>query len=306
MPELPEVETVVRSLRRHLPRGGRRARLERAELRFPGMLKFGKQYWPRLDGCEITDVGRAGKYIWIACRSPAGPRGAPATVWRLLLHLGMSGQLTIEPAAAALAAHTHAIFHLAGARQLRFRDPRRFGRIGVVPAAADSGGAANRHAGAMDAGSIPAALSPEEERQLGIPPGGEPLEIGEAEFVKLFRGRQAPIKNALMNQRLLRGLGNIYADESLFRAGIAPRAHDLSAPRLRRLRLAIRQVLEEAIRAGGSSISDYVDSGGKRGWFQFQHRVYGREGQPCPQCGAPIRRITLAGRSAHFCPHCQT
>ncbi len=283
MPELPEVETVVRSLRRSLPHAGRPAGVVRAELRHDGMLKFGREHWPELAGCELAEIGRAGKYLWLTCRR--GPRA-----WRLMLHLGMSGQLTLEPAEAPPAPHTHAVFHLQDGRQLRFRDPRRFGRIGVAALgdAAAAGGPAR-----------------EEERRLGIPPGREPLEVSEREFIAMFRGRSAPVKNALMNQRLLRGLGNIYADESLFRAGISPRARRLGAARLRRLRLAVRQVLREAIRAGGSSIADYVDSSGRRGWFQLRHRVYGRAGQPCPRCGAPIRRLVLAGRSAHFCPHCQ-
>ncbi|HEY8054639.1 MAG TPA: zinc finger domain-containing protein, partial [Terriglobales bacterium] len=125
------------------------------------------------------------------------------------------------------------------------------------------------------------------------------------EFVGLFYRRAAPIKSALLNQKLLRGMGNIYADESLFRAGIHPLAHHLSRPRLIRLREVIRVVLEEAIRAGGSSISDYVDSDGAPGWFHLQHRVYGRTGEACGVCGRAIRRTVLAGRSAHFCPHCQ-
>lgn len=280
MPELPEVETVARSLRRQLPAP---AFMIRAELRHASLLKFGEQHWRELDGCELGEIGRAGKYLWIACRKDGQE-------WKLLLHLGMSGRLTVEAPEREIEPHTHAIFHLAGGRQLRFRDPRRFGRIGVAR---------------MEEANGSAGLTAVQEKQLGIPSGREPLEIGEAEFVKLFRGRKGPLKNLLLNQRLLRGLGNIYADESLHRAGISPRARGVGAARLKRLRKAVRQVLEEAIRAGGSSIADYMDSERQRGWFQTRHRVYGRTGQPCRKCGTMIRRSVLGGRSAHHCPRCQ-
>ena len=124
----------------------------------------------------------------------------------------------------------------------------------------------------------------------------------------MFKGRKLSIKAALLNQSLLHGVGNIYADESLFRAGIRPTrmAGRLTREELGRLHKAVRTVLKSAIRAGGSSVSDYVDADGVAGFFQIQHRVYGREGQPCRVCGTPIRRIVLGGRSSHFCPRCQT
>ena len=175
-----------------------------------------------------------------------------------------------------LPAHTHAILQLASGRELRFVDPRRFGRLAL---------AAEPFTG----------------------PGTEPLTVGAEEFAALFRGRKLAIKPALLNQKLLHGVGNIYADESLFRARIRPtrRAGRLSRAELEQLRKALRAVLQAAIRAGGSSISDYVDADGAPGFFQIQHRVYGREGQPCRVCGTPIRRIVLGGRSTHFCPRCQ-
>ncbi|MGB7547725.1 MAG: zinc finger domain-containing protein, partial [Terracidiphilus sp.] len=127
------------------------------------------------------------------------------------------------------------------------------------------------------------------------------------EFAALFRGRRLAIKAALLNQTLLAGVGNIYADESLFHAGIRPRrmAGRLTRAELERLRLGMRAVLEHAIRRGGSSVSDYVDADGVRGFFQLEHRVYQRTGEPCRECRTPIRRVVVAGRSTHFCPQCQ-
>jgi formamidopyrimidine-DNA glycosylase len=156
-------------------------------------------------------------------------------------------------------------------------DPRRFGRLSVA------------QAGDFDA--------------IGI----EPLEIDLDHFLPLFRGRKTPIKSALLNQKLLRGVGNIYADESLFRAGLRPRRRTATITRdqLAKLLTAIREVLKEAIALGGSSISDYVNSDGEEGFFQLQHRVYGRESEPCLFCKTPIKRIVIAGRSSHYCPRCQ-
>jgi formamidopyrimidine-DNA glycosylase len=137
--------------------------------------------------------------------------------------------------------------------------------------------------------------------------GAEPLEVGFEEFVAAFRGRKTPIKSALLNQRLLSGVGNIYADESLFRAAVRPRrrATSLTKVELRLLFLSLREVLNEAIAAGGSSVSDYVNASGEAGFFQLQHRVYGREGEPCLACKTPIKRIVIAGRSSHYCAQCQ-
>jgi formamidopyrimidine-DNA glycosylase len=138
-------------------------------------------------------------------------------------------------------------------------------------------------------------------------PGDEPLESQVGRFVALFCGRKTPIKSALLNQKLLSGVGNIYADESLFRAGIRPRrrASSLTRQQLCKLHAAVQEVLHQAIAAGGSSINDYVDADGREGFFQFQHRVYGREGEPCLVCATPVKRVIIAGRSSHYCPHCQ-
>ena len=138
-------------------------------------------------------------------------------------------------------------------------------------------------------------------------PGDEPLDSQIDRFIELFRKRNTPIKSALLNQKLLSGVGNIYADESLFRAGIRPRrrASSLTREQLSKLHVALKEVLNEAIALGGSSVSDYVDADGNAGFFQLQHRVYGREGEPCLVCETPIKRVIIAGRSSHYCPHCQ-
>ncbi len=189
----------------------------------------------------------------------------------------MTGRLQVCDPQDDVAKHTHAILKLASGRELRFVDPRRFGRLSVA-ASAD-----------FDAAGI------------------EPLEIDVERFIALFRGRKTPIKSALLNQKLLRGVGNIYADESLFRSAIRPRRRASSIPRdqLQKLHAAVQEVLTEAIALGGSSISDYVDDDGKEGFFQLQHRVYGREGEDCLVCKTPIKRIVIAGRSSHYCPNCQ-
>jgi formamidopyrimidine-DNA glycosylase len=195
-----------------------------------------------------------------------------------IVHLGMTGRLVVSEPAAEIAKHTHLIAKLASGRELRFIDPRMFGKLSV-----------HLHPGGFDPGGV------------------EPLEVSEERFVALFRGRKTPIKSALLNQKLLRGVGNIYADEALFRAGIRPRrrAAAITREQLGKLHRAVREVLREAIELGGSSISDYVDADGEEGFFQLQHRVYGREGEPCLVCATTIRRVVLAGRSSHYCANCQ-
>jgi len=188
----------------------------------------------------------------------------------------MTGSMLVSNPSAEIAKHTHLVAKLASGRELRFIDPRMFGRLSVHSAAFDPGGV-------------------------------EPLEVSEENFVKLFRGRKTPIKSALLNQKLVRGVGNIYADESLFRAGIRPRrrASSITRQELARLYHSVREVLREAIALGGSSVSDYVDADGEEGFFQLEHRVYGREGEPCRTCKTAVRRVVLAGRSSHYCPRCQ-
>jgi formamidopyrimidine-DNA glycosylase len=205
------------------------------------------------------------------------PAGAIQSKSQWIVHLGMTGRLQVCEPQDEVLKHTHAILQLASGRELRFVDPRRFGRLSVTRDATFEAG------------------------------GFEPLEVEFDRFTVLFHGRNTPIKSALLNQKLLRGVGNIYADESLFRAGIRPRrrAASITHEQLRRLFLSVKEVLQEAIALGGSSISDYVDADGEEGSFQLQHRVYGREGEPCLVCQTALKRVVIAGRSSHYCPKCQ-
>jgi formamidopyrimidine-DNA glycosylase len=283
MPELPEVETIARGIHERV-RGDRIVQawfcMHRESFKTPP----GRQS-KGLVGCVFLGVHRTGKHI-ICELGPGAARGGlseesagkPSAQW--IVHLGMTGRLLVTPSDAPVAAHTHARLSLASGRELRFVDPRRFGRL--------------------------------EFRDLGRSAsfsgtGVEPLTIGAEKFAALFRGRRLAIKAALLNQSLLAGVGNIYADESLFRAGIRPRRRTgrLTRAELERLRLGLREVLEHAIRLGGSSVSDYVDADGVRGFFQLEHCVYQRTGLPCLRCQTPIRRIVVAGRGTHYCPHCQ-
>jgi formamidopyrimidine-DNA glycosylase len=269
MPELPEVETIARGLAKQVAGDV----IETVWLGSkPEPLKSSAaEIAATLESKRIADVRRVGKHIVFDLISTNG--GVPSSQW--IVHLGMTGSMLVSAADAERTKHTHAVVHLASGRDLRFVDPRRFGRLSVLA-----------------------------EFKA---PGAEPLQIGVEEFRRLFRGRKTPIKSALLNQKLLSGVGNIYADEALFRAGIRPRrrAASLTHDELARLHKYLKKVLHEAIRLGGSSISDYVDASGQEGFFQLKHRVYGREGKPCRVCKTPITRIIIAGRSSHYCPNCQ-
>jgi len=291
MPELPEVETIARGLSKRVSGDG----IESVWLgQKPELLKSSAQeIAATLENRRIVTVRRVGKHIVfdlaLGARGPSPGKSrssksrseAPAVPARIaaqfIVHLGMTGRLQVSEAQSEILKHTHAILKLASGRELRFVDPRRFGRLSV---AAD---------GDFDA--------------LGI----EPLDADLDRFLSLFRGRKTPIKSALLNQKLLRGVGNIYADESLFRAGIRPRrrASTITRDQFAKLLTSIKEVLREAISLGGSSISDYVDADGEEGFFQLQHRAYGREGEPCFVCKTPIKRIVIGGRSSHYCPNCQ-
>ncbi len=269
MPELPEVETVARGLQKRVAGD----RIESVWLgRKPEPLKSRPADIVRtLEGAKIQSVRRVGKHIvFDLYRNGVGASGQ----W--IVHLGMTGSMLVADPALQLPKHTHLVARLASGRELRFVDPRRFGRLEV------------RH-------------------DKFRAPGAEPLSISAEDFARLFHHSKAPIKAALLNQKLLAGVGNIYADESLFRAGVRPRrrAHTLTRQELKKLHVAVQQVLREAIVAGGSSVSDYVDADGEAGFFQFQLRVYGREGQPCLVCKTPIKKIVVAGRGTHYCPRCQ-
>jgi len=285
MPELPEVETIARGL-------AKRVTGDVIESVWLGQKKEplkspAAEIAATLEHKRIAAVRRMGKHIVIDLerngtgRSSAKGRKSKSledavnSSAQWIVHLGMTGRLQVCQPEDEIAKHTHAIAKLASGRELRFVDPRRFGRLSV-------------------AASFEAA-------------GIEPLEIELEKFVSLFRGRKTPMKSALLNQKLLRGVGNIYADESLFRAGIRPRrrASSVTRDQLAKLHQGLKEVLKEAIKLGGSSISDYVDADGEEGFFQLQHRVYGREGEPCLVCKTPIKRVVIGGRSSHYCPKCQ-
>jgi len=276
MPELPEVETVARGVHKRVS-GDRILQAWFGSRREPFKTPPARQA-RGLEGRVLLSVHRTGKHIVCELGPPLHGASTPDAQW--IVHLGMTGRLLVTTPDAPVANHTHARLTLASGRELRFVDPRRFGRLEFRD------------------------LSRAQRFQA---PGAEPLTIGAPQFAALFRGRRLAIKAALLNQSLLSGVGNIYADESLFHAGIRPRraAGRLTLAEFERLRLALRQILTHAIRLGGSSVSDYVDADGVRGFFQLEHCVYLRAGLPCPRCQAPIRRILLAGRGTHFCPNCQ-
>jgi formamidopyrimidine-DNA glycosylase len=270
MPELPEVETVVRDLR--VPLMGRRItaiRFSGERLRRPWKRKWGSQ----LIGSTFSSIRRRGKWI-IADLKPSG---------HLLIHLGMTGQLTIGSADSELLNHTHVIFDLhRGDRQLRFRDVRRFGSIEYYP--------------------FLAGIEQVLEKKLGPEPWDLPVDWSDR-----FSNSSRCIKSILLDQRVVAGVGNIYADEALFLAGISPTTagRRMSATLASRLRTAILSVLDHAIEKRGSTIRDYIGGSGLQGGFQQEFRVYGRTGKPCDRCSVPIACCRLAGRSTHYCPACQ-
>lgn len=266
MPELPEVQTVVNTLNALLVSP---ARIHRVDHVRADMLKpAGCDLAGFLRGRAIVDVSRRGKRIIFRFDDSN----------RIYIHLGMTGRLTIEPRRAPVRAHTHLIVSLSGGRQIRLVDPRRFGAIAWMGPGPDDG-----------------AMGP------------EPMDIRPADFVTRLQSTRRAIKTALLDQRLIAGIGNIYADEALFAARVPPTvpARDLSRDRAAKLCAAIKRVLRRAIDHRGSTLRDYIDANGQRGGFQALHRVYDRQGQPCPRCQTPIARIVLGGRSTHFCPQCQ-
>ena len=276
MPELPEVETIANGV--HSRIHGQTVRSVWTSNKPQTFKSSPDEIVEVLNGSRIDRVHRVGKTIVVDLTRSGGHAKQPA---QFLVHLGMTGRLLVSTPDTPVPPHTHAILTLSGGKELRFVDARRFGRLSVV--------------GSAD----------HETKYEG--PGSEPLTIGLEDFIALFRGRKTPIKAALLNQSLLHGVGNIYADEALFHAGIRPSRHAgrLIRAELTRLRAALNKVLSEAIQLGGSSVSDYVDADGVAGFFQLHHHVYSRTGQPCRVCGTPIKRIVIGGRSTHFCPACQ-
>lgn len=275
MPELPEVETVCRGLIPVLE--GRRIAaltLRRKDLRIP----FPKDLKARAEGRKVERIFRRAKYIVMALDSGDA----------LIIHLGMSGRMqVVKDKAAPYETHDHVIFTTDDGSEVRFNDPRRFGLMTVTPLAALDGHKLFRHLGPdpLTAAFTPAALS------------------------AALKGRKTSIKAALLDQRIVVGVGNIYACESLYLAGISPKrkAGTVAGTRAAALVPAIVKVLEQAIAAGGSSLRDHKQPSGELGYFQHAWKVYGREGEPCRCKGkkGTVKRIVQGGRSTFFCPECQ-
>jgi formamidopyrimidine-DNA glycosylase len=278
MPELPEVETVMRGLQVRLEgRVLRRAVARRPDLRWPlppGLVAV-------LTGARVTSFRRRAKYILM--RLDSG--------WSVLIHLGMSGRMLLEPVGRNdITLHEHIELETDDGWRVGFVDPRRFGSVDLIE------------------------TDREDSHRLLTGLGPEPLDdaFSVAVLSAALEGRKTPIKAALLDQKIVAGLGNIYVCEALFRAGISPQrlAHSVPGARARRLVPAIKQTLTEAIAAGGSSLRDYVQTNGELGYFQHAWKVYGREGEPCPGCpnGAEcdgVRRIVQSGRSTFYCPRNQ-
>lgn len=286
MPELPEVETVRRGLSPAME--GRvmlRAELRRADLRWP----FPPDMEARLSGARVLQLRRRSKYILADL-----DRGES-----LIIHLGMSGRMIISGLSAphvsgmfhfdhpAVEKHDHVLFHMENGARITFNDPRRFGAMDMCATAA------------LDAHPLLASIGPE-------PLGND---FHAAYLANRLAGRKTPIKTALLDQRIVAGLGNIYVCEALFRAGIHPLrvAGRIGAARIDVLTQTIRATLLEAIEAGGSSLRDYRQASGELGYFQHAFRVYGREDAACvtPDCPETVRRIVQSGRSSFYCPACQ-
>ncbi len=271
MPELPEVETVRRGIEPHvLGRRIERVVVRESRLRWPVESGLAQQ----LIGRRIEGTQRRGKYLQLVLDNAD----------RLLVHLGMSGRLFVLRAGHALLKHDHVDIELDDGAMLRFNDPRRFGAVLLWRAG-----------------------EPLHPLLAGM--GPEPFsDTFDGEYLyALSRGRRAPVKTFIMDGGVVVGAGNIYAAESLFRAGIKPTraAGDVSRPRYDRLAQAIREVLAAAIEQGGTTLRDYAGADGAPGYFQQTLDVYGREGLPCHACGKPIRRIVIGQRSSFYCPHCQ-
>ncbi|WP_299662541.1 bifunctional DNA-formamidopyrimidine glycosylase/DNA-(apurinic or apyrimidinic site) lyase [uncultured Ruegeria sp.] len=282
MPELPEVETVRRGLCPAMEGVViERAEVNRPDLRWP----FPDRMAKRLTGQRVDRLRRRSKYILADLNSGE----------TLLIHLGMSGRMTVsgDPLGQfvhdhpAKQKHDHVIFHMANGARITFNDPRRFG--------------------AMDLLSTATA----EDHKLLTVLGPEPLgnDFHEQHLIDAFKGKNTPVKSALLDQGIVAGLGNIYVCEALYRGKVSPRrkAGQISAPRIAALVPIIRQVLQEAIEAGGSSLRDFRQADGELGYFQHSFDVYGREGEPCRTegCGGEIKRITQSGRSSFYCVQCQ-
>ncbi len=270
MPELPEVETIVRGLKRTVL-----GKKMKAITIVPSRVLHNKLgYFKRnLIGLKIIDVKRRGKNIILQLSGGN----------LILIHLGMTGNLIYLKKPAPLKKHDHLNMEFSDKSQLRYNDPRKFGKFKLVKS--------SRIENIGDLKSL----------------GPEPLEITENDFIRLLQTRRGRIKSTLLNQKFIAGIGNIYADEVLFEAKIHPEEKpcNINSNRLKKLHQAIQEILKKAIKAGGSSIDNYLTVEGKQGFFQLQHKAYGKKGMPCPRCNTKIKRIVLNQRSSYFCPKCQ-
>jgi formamidopyrimidine-DNA glycosylase len=276
MPELPEVETLARGLQREL--AGRR--VLSVELGKTDFMDNPAEIERELPGSQIQRVERYGKFMLLRLLRSAAADGV-AQESALLVHLGMTGTMVPRAVSEPRAKHTHLVALLEDGRELRYIDPRRFGRI--------------------------ALLAGEKLRGELLRFGADPLQISLEEFLRRIRSRRARIKAMLLDQGVLRGVGNIYADESLWKARIHPAriGARLAVEEVKSMHRALQQILEKAIVLRGSSISDFLDAEGEPGEYQLHHKAYGREGKACCRCKTPIRRIVVAGRSSFFCSNCQ-
>lgn len=272
MPELPEIEVLKRSLAPLLV--GRR--IESVDVRSRALREpLDRRRLSRLVGRRVSTLRRRSKYLLIDVEGGE----------TLVVHLGMSGRLTLAPASVEPELHEHLSFDLDRGQKLRFRDPRRFGIAFVAPTA---GLESERHFA-----------------RLGREPLDPPLDG--AALATLAAGLRAPAKSFLMDAHRVVGVGNIYATEALFRAGIRPdrSVARIGAERFGRLAAAVVAVLSEAIEQGGTTLNDFADGEGNEGYFQVALAVYGREGEPCPRCGAPVKRLVQSNRSSYYCARCQ-
>ncbi len=287
MPELPEVETIARELRPLLV--GRR--ITSAWYDWPNQIKHPApdEFVRQVAGREILAVDRRAKWLVLSLSSTEHDAGRGDAV--LAIQVKMTGVLDVVPRAAPRDKHVHAVFGLDDGRELRMRDTRKFGRLGLYRR--------------DEAGTI---LGADEARDLFADHGPEPLDpsFSLRDFRRMLRRRMGRMKTLLMDQSFLAGVGNIYADEALWRARVHPlrSAASLNADQERRLYHSLRDVLSEAIERRGSSVDDYRAPNGT-GEMQNFLNVYGRTGKPCPRCGRPTRRIVLNARSTHFCSWCQ-
>ena len=276
MPELPEVETVARGLQREISG----SKIVSVALGKTDFIDNPEAIESELPGRTVLRVERYGKFLLLRLSANEQAKQGDEQA-ALLVHLGMTGALMPKKVSEPQAKHTHVVMMLGDGRELRYVDPRRFGRIAYL------------------AGDV---LARELQRF-----GADPLEAGLQEFTRRIHGRKARIKALLLDQSVLRGVGNIYADESLWKAKIHPAqlGAGLKREQVEQLYAALQRILKRAILLRGSSISDFLDAEGVPGEYQQHHRAYGREGKPCFRCKTAIRRVIVAGRSSYFCPSCQ-